>query len=236
MSWLCGSSRLHQSAVKSAVVLVLGVGLLIASCGQADGDRPILRSASWPEGLGVGPGRDAGTGNHFEMVTGWLPIRILGEVLVRDGPFQCSLQGRFFVAGQPDARILIVRPYTASDGPLLPRDVIAEFPNAPRLVSRSLQFIIVSQGEEWEFPGCNDFYVVQDRILIDFENLSAADPLRQGPMQPTGTPGLTTSGPLFGTSRVVLPDITLAEPDLQWDVAPENPEDWVIRWIAYPAP
>ena len=169
------------------------------------------------------------------MVTGWLPIRVPAEVLVRDGPYQCSVQGRFFVAGQPDARILVVRPYTGSDGPLLPRDVIAEFPNSLRVVSRSYQSMVVSQGEEWELSGCNDFYVVQDRILIRF-GLSAADPVTQAALQPTGTPGITIGAPLLGTFRLVLPDITLTEPDLQWDVAPENPEDWVIRWIAYPAP
>ena len=227
--------RLWLIPIMALPFIMWGCGESNGSSPNVQGDRPIPRSASWPSGLGVGPGTSINLVTAHDMVGGSLPIEVPAEVLARDGPYRCSVQGRFFAAGQPDARILIFRPEPASAVPLLPRDVVAEFPNAIRVSRRAHDFIVVGQGEEWELSGCDDFYVVHGRTLIGFDNLGRADPLRQGPRQPTGIPGLT-SIQLGGTSRIVLPDMTFAEPDIQWDVPPENPENWVIRWTAYPAP
>ena len=125
-----------------------------------------------------------------------------------------SRDGRVFVEN-PGGKVLIWGSAVGGTVPILPRDVIAEFPLAQRADPRALWHIVAKSGETWETPSCFPFWVTSGRTHIRIDEVGI---LPGGPVPP----------PRF---RLHLPDMVWTEPEIRWTKPPPNGDDWFVTWI-----
>lgn len=150
-----------------------------------------------------------------------VPIHLLleGE---RIGAYSCSLDARFFVDDGAAEHVLIYK-RTFGSGPVLPRDVIAEFPYT-RTASHADWYELVDVGATWKQDDCGDFIVTYGQTGILFKVGSATNNIAT----------VIGGSVLAGSWRVIVPDITFQQEPMVWDVAPPSPAVWLLELIFNP--
>jgi len=199
----------------------------------------VVRWAAPPTGVGISPDVDfTSISQYWPGINGRVHVRPLVQVTSNE-PVSggCTVEGRFYVDGDPDARILIYKPNYLSDSSILPRDIRAEFPYTLG-DPRATWYDVVEAGEIWSrnndydsdrYGGSDEFTVtVSDRLIGLHWDTNMCLALE-------GSEGL-----------VEIPDITVPKVDVEWEAPPTvgpseywdwdfvgEADDWGVEWTVY---